>query len=81
MLPSATPLGALENPAEFIARHIGIDAADEVHMLSVVGARSLRELIDGIVPPSIARSSPMANDWQRAILRVSTAPQWASWCA
>ena len=60
LLPSATPLGALENPAEFIARHIGIDAADEVHMLSVVGASSLRELIDGIVPPSIARSSPMA---------------------
>ncbi|MEC5212646.1 glycine dehydrogenase [Polaromonas sp. CG_9.5] len=60
MLPSATPLGALENPAEFIARHIGIDAADETHMLSVVGASSLRELIDGIVPPSIARSSPMA---------------------
>ena len=60
LLPSATPLGALENPAEFIARHIGIDAADETHMLSVVGASSLRELIDGIVPPSIARSSPMA---------------------
>ena len=60
MLPSATPLGALENPAEFIARHIGIDAADETHMLSVVGANSRRELIDGIVPPSIARSSPMA---------------------
>ena len=60
LLPSATPLGALENPSEFIARHIGIDAADEVHMLNVIGARSLRELIDGIVPPSIARSSPMA---------------------
>ena len=60
LLPSATPLGALENPSEFIARHIGIDAADEVHMLNVIGARSRRELIDGIVPPSIARSSPMA---------------------
>ncbi|WP_426146763.1 aminomethyl-transferring glycine dehydrogenase [Polaromonas sp. DSR2-3-2] len=58
--PSATPLGALENPSEFIARHIGIDDADEVHMLGVVGSASLRSLIDGIVPPSIARSSPMA---------------------
>ncbi len=58
--PSATPLGALENPSEFIARHIGIDPADEVHMLGVVGSASLRALIDGIVPPSIARSSPMA---------------------
>ncbi|MDB5778160.1 MAG: glycine dehydrogenase [Polaromonas sp.] len=58
--PSATPLGALENPSEFIARHIGIDDADEVHMLGVVGSSSLRSLIDGIVPPSIARRSPMA---------------------
>ena len=60
LMPSATPLGALENPSEFIARHIGIDEADEVHMLSVVGSASRRELIDGIVPRSIARSSAMA---------------------
>ncbi len=60
LLPSATPLGALENSSEFIARHIGIAEADEVHMLSVVGASSRRELIDGIVPQSIARSSAMA---------------------
>jgi glycine dehydrogenase len=60
LMPSATPLGALENPSEFIARHIGIDAADEAHMLSVVGSASRRALIDGIVPRSIARSSPMA---------------------
>ena len=56
----ATPLGALENSAEFIARHIGIEAADETHMLGVIGASSLRDLIDGIVPRSIARRSPMA---------------------
>jgi glycine dehydrogenase len=60
LMPSATPLGALENPSEFIARHIGIDEADEVHMLGVIGSASRRALIDGIVPPSIARSSPMA---------------------
>ncbi|MCJ7800117.1 MAG: aminomethyl-transferring glycine dehydrogenase, partial [Polaromonas sp.] len=60
LMPSATPLGALENPSEFIARHIGIDAADEARMLSVVGSASRRALIDGIVPRSIARSSPMA---------------------
>ena len=60
LMPSATPLGALENPSEFIARHIGIDAADEVRMLGVVGSASRRALIDGIVPPSIARRSPMA---------------------
>jgi glycine dehydrogenase len=60
LMPSATPLGALENPSEFIARHIGIDEADEAHMLGVVGSSSLRELIDGIVPRSIARRSAMA---------------------
>jgi glycine dehydrogenase len=60
LMPSAKPLGALENPSEFIARHIGIDAADEAHMLSAVGSASRRALIDGIVPRSIARSSPMA---------------------
>ena len=58
-MSSAKPLGALENPSEFIARHIGIDEADEALMLAAVGASSRRELIDGIVPRSIARSSPM----------------------
>ncbi|HEX5287117.1 MAG TPA: aminomethyl-transferring glycine dehydrogenase [Polaromonas sp.] len=59
LMQSAKPLGALENPSEFIARHIGIDEADEAHMLSVVGAASRRALIAGIVPRSIARSSAM----------------------
>ena len=49
----------LENASEFIARHIGIDAADEVHMLRVVGAASRQALIDTIVPRSIARTAPM----------------------
>ena len=57
---SSTPLTALENPREFIARHIGVDAAEEAMMLKLVGATSRRELIDGIVPRSIARSTPMA---------------------
>jgi glycine dehydrogenase len=60
LMQSAKPLGELENPSEFIARHIGIDEQDEVHMLSVVGSASCRALIDGIVPRSIARSSAMA---------------------
>jgi glycine dehydrogenase len=59
LMQSAKPLGELENPAEFIARHIGIDEADEVHMLSVVGSASRRALIDGIVPRAIARSRAM----------------------
>ncbi len=59
LMQSARPLGELENPTEFIARHIGIDEADEGLMLSVIGEASRRALIDSIVPRSIARSSPM----------------------
>lgn len=60
LMQTAKPLGDLENPAEFIARHIGIDDADEVHMLSIVGSASRRALVEGIVPRSIARSTAMA---------------------
>ncbi len=57
---TARPLADLENASEFIARHIGVTAADEAHMLSVIGEASRRDLIDGIVPRSIARASRMA---------------------
>ncbi|MDP1742310.1 aminomethyl-transferring glycine dehydrogenase [Polaromonas sp.] len=60
LMPTAKPLRELENTSEFIARHIGIDDADETHMLSVVGSASRRALIEGIVPRSIARSQAMA---------------------
>ena len=60
LMQSAQPLSELENASEFIARHIGIDEADEALMLKVVGSGSRRELIDGIVPRSIARTSQMA---------------------
>ena len=60
LMQSAKPLCELENTSEFIARHIGVSAADEALMLKVVGSASRRELIDGIVPRSIARSSHMA---------------------
>jgi glycine dehydrogenase len=55
-LPS---LGELENAEEFIARHIGIEAADEARMLAAVGSTTRAELIDGIVPPAIRRTRPM----------------------
>jgi glycine dehydrogenase len=58
---SATkPLRELENASEFVARHIGIEADDERHMLSVLGAASRRALIEAIVPRSIVRGAPMA---------------------
>ena len=59
LMSTYKPLGELENPAEFIARHIGVGEADERHMLSVIGAASRRALIDAIVPRSIARSQAM----------------------
>ena len=58
-MPAALPLSALENAGAFLSSHIGIDAADEAHMLSVIGEASRCALIDGIVPRSIARSQTM----------------------
>ena len=60
MLMSALkPLGELENAAEFHARHIGPDAADEAGMLSVIGTASRRALIEAVVPASIKRAQGM----------------------
>ena len=56
-MPTIT-LAQLENSSEFIARHIGIDEADEQLMLKVVGSTSRAELIAGIVPPSTANTPP-----------------------
>ena len=59
LMSTLKPLGELENPSEFIARHIGISAVDEQHMLGVIGEASRRALIESIVPRSIARAQPM----------------------
>ncbi len=59
LMHAHTPLDALENHGEFVARHIGPEGADEAHMLSVIGAASRQALIDAIVPRSIARARPM----------------------
>src|SRR6218665_3599652 len=59
LMQSALSLGELENATEFLPRHIGIGAADEAHMLSVIGEASRRTLIESIVPRSIARSPGM----------------------
>ncbi|WP_066703110.1 aminomethyl-transferring glycine dehydrogenase [Curvibacter delicatus] len=58
-MSAARPLRELENATEFLARHIGISSEDEARMLQAVGSASRRELIDGIVPRSIARASAM----------------------
>ena len=57
---SAPSLSDLENPGEFIPRHIGIDAQDEARMLAAIGETSREALLQSIVPPAIRRSRPMA---------------------
>jgi glycine dehydrogenase len=57
--PATQPLPSLENAEEFRARHIGPSAADEAHMLSMIGAASKRALIEAVMPRSIARTQPM----------------------
>ena len=52
---SAPTLAQLENASEFVARHIGFDADEEKTMLTAVGCATRAELIDGVVPRSIAR--------------------------
>ena len=59
LMSTLKPLGELENASEFTARHIGISAQDEHHMLSVIGEASRLALIEGIVPRSIARRQAM----------------------
>ena len=55
-LPS---LASLQNPGEFIARHIGLTPEDEQRMLAVVGEPSRQALVESIVPRAIARRTPM----------------------
>ncbi len=59
--PSADtrPLGELENTNEFVARHIGITPEDEPPMLRAIGAASRQALVQGVVPASIVRGTPM----------------------
>ena len=57
--PDLPALAALENPAEFQARHIGPDAAEQALMLKAVGVASRQALVEAIVPASIKRRAPM----------------------
>jgi glycine dehydrogenase len=54
-----TPLADLGDDAAFAMRHIGPDASDVTHMLSVLGEQSLASLVDRIVPPSIRWDKPL----------------------
>src|SRR3954462_7943700 len=53
------PPDPLDKRSEFVARHVGIDPADERHMLQTTGVASRAALIETVVPVSIARRAPM----------------------
>ena len=59
-LTATPPLAELENAAEFVARHIGPEGADEARMLSAIGAASREALISALVPRNIVRGQAMA---------------------
>ncbi|MEO8122971.1 MAG: glycine dehydrogenase (aminomethyl-transferring), partial [Burkholderiales bacterium] len=61
MLMSTTlqSLSDLEGAAEFAARHIGPDAADEARMLDAIGCASRAALIEAVVPGNIVRRTAM----------------------
>ncbi|SEB02880.1 glycine dehydrogenase [Thiothrix caldifontis] len=61
-----TTLYELEQHDDFIARHIGPNAADTAAMLQTVGAESLDALIDSTVPASIRLPAPLAMDASRS---------------
>ncbi|MBU0751121.1 MAG: aminomethyl-transferring glycine dehydrogenase [Gammaproteobacteria bacterium] len=54
------PLASFEQHDEFVARHIGHDAAELAAMLATVGAASLDELINQTVPAAIRLAKPLA---------------------
>jgi glycine dehydrogenase len=58
--PDLPSLDEFDDSADFTARHIGTAAADQAHMLAVVGAPSRAALMEAIVPAEIRRAQPMA---------------------
>lgn len=59
MTDTRLSLEELENRDDFIPRHIGPDDRQIEAMLSTVGADSLEDLIDRVVPETIRSSSPL----------------------
>jgi glycine dehydrogenase len=53
-------LSDLLNAGEFVARHIGTDAADQREMLEALGLASLEALVRDVVPARILETAPLA---------------------
>lgn len=62
MLKKRRTLADLENSAEFTARHIGPDTADQTAMLDALGCKTLAQLTQQVVPEAIAMSESLAID-------------------
>ena len=58
--PAPQRLAALEDRAEFVARHIGTTPEDEAAMLAALGYASRAALIDAVVPAAIRERAPLA---------------------
>ena len=58
-MPQNSPLTALENREEFIARHIGPSSDDLPTMLAAIGVPSVEELIAQTVPAAIRRAGSL----------------------
>jgi glycine dehydrogenase len=71
LMSTLRPLGDLEDGKEFHGRHIGPNAAEQLHMLSSLGYANLSSLRKAVVPESIARKKafvlPAACTEQQAL--------------
>jgi glycine dehydrogenase len=59
MLQKKRSLADLQNPAEFMARHIGPSETDQQAMLATLGCSNLQQLTDQVVPEAIAMADSL----------------------
>ena len=59
MLQKKRSLADLQNPAEFMARHIGPSEPDQQAMLASLGCSNLQQLTDQVVPEAIAMADSL----------------------
>ncbi|MCS5587033.1 MAG: aminomethyl-transferring glycine dehydrogenase [Porticoccaceae bacterium] len=59
MLQKKRNLNDLQNAAEFVTRHIGPDVEDQQKMLRALDCNSLQQLVEQVIPESIAINKPL----------------------
>jgi glycine dehydrogenase len=60
MAESRPPLNDLEQSDDFISRHIGPSASEQIDMLAALGLQSLEQLANKVVPAGIRVHAPLA---------------------